>query len=230
MWPRTLLPLLLAACVAPLGPGRFDSAGAPVADRPPRAEVPRVEVEFPPHLARPTREEEERIVSAIGRLWSSEFTVYTKACRELVEIGEPATPYLGYFGDVQKELQPGQRVNVTRIALEPILGTLPGDRLAAALDSKYRAVRIAAAHVAGRRGMTDLTPALLRMLEDSDVADREAAVYALRSLHNRYFGYRASDPRETRDAAAALWRAWWDARARSEEPPAEGAAPAPAEG
>lgn len=190
-----------------------------MADRPPREDVPEVEVVFPEHLRRPDRAREQEILAAIGRLWSSEFTVYTNACRELVEAGEVAVPYLGYFGDVRKELQPGQTVNVTRIVVEPILRGLEPDRVEAALRSPYRPVRVAAAHVAGERGLVEVTPALLDLLDAHDVDDREAAVYGLRSLHNRYLGYRPDDPPARREAAATRWRAWWAERAAAADTP-----------
>jgi hypothetical protein len=209
---RVLLPALLCACAVPLQdrPGGRDE---PIlADRPLREGIPEVDVVFPDPLVRPERAREQEILAAIGRLWSNEFTVYTNACRQLVEAGELAVPYLGYFGDARKELQPGQTVDVTRIVLETILRDLPADRVEAALRSPYRPVRVSAAHVAGARGLVEVTPRLLDLLDADEEADREAAVYGLRSLHNRYFDYRPGDPPARREAAAARWRAWWAER------------------
>ncbi|MGQ0612289.1 MAG: HEAT repeat domain-containing protein [Planctomycetaceae bacterium] len=174
-----------------------------------------MEVIFPDHLERPDLGTEQEIVSAIARLWSRDFAVYTAACRQLVDSGETALPYLGYFGDVRKELLPGHSVSVTRVVLAPILARLSPDRVGVALASPYAPVRIAAAQAVAERGLVEHAPRLQRMLSDPQEATRSASIAALRALYNSYLDYRADDPPARRERAAAEWDRFL--RARAEE-------------
>jgi len=201
-----LLLAAVASCAAPLRGGGGTRGGATMAERPPVRGVPVVEVVFPPHLARPDHAAEQEIVAAIARLWSPDFAVYTAACRQLVAAGETAVPYLGYFGDVPKELLPGHRVSVSRVVLAPILAALPSDRVGHALASPYAPVRIAAARAAGERGLVEHAPTLVALLDDPGEPTRAAAIAALRTLYNAYFGYQADDLPARRREAAARWR------------------------
>ncbi len=189
-----------------------------MAQDPPVRGVPVLDVVFPLHLERPDLATEQEIVSAIARLWSSDFGVYTAACRQLVETGEPAVPYLGYFGDVSKELLPGHSVSVTRIVLAPILSRLPPPRLGTALASPYAPVRIAAARAVAERGLKEHAPQLQAMLRDPQEATRAAAIAALRALFNVYLGFRADDPPARREQAVREWAEFLQVQGEGAEP------------
>lgn len=197
---------LVAGCLAaPPGDGVTRGNALP----PPELHQKAPEVVFPEHLTRPPRDTEGEILELIARLWSPDFSTYADAARRLVAIGEPAVAYLGHFGDMEKEVSPGQRVAITRLVLEPILDGLPPANLGAALRSPYPVVRESAAAAAGRRRLSEQGPALLDLLEDEDLSVRRAANVSLRMLCNRFPDFRAEAPEAQRRAAAAKWRATW---------------------
>lgn len=161
------------------------------------------EVAIPQHQERPAPAVEETIARAIRALESPDFGDFSAAAKQLVALGEPALPYLGFAA---AQDGPGERIPITLCA---ILKTLPAPRLAPYLGSPYATVRAAAATTAGAQRMTELAPALTDLLEDADLDVRRAAVAALRRITNRFQGFRPDGPAEERALAVAKWRRMW---------------------
>lgn len=179
-----------------------------VATKPPEPSGEPPLVAFPEGLARPDPALEGAIVESIARLWSPELGVYAEAAKRLMAIGEPSVPYLGYYGDVEKEIVPGQRMSIARCVVDPILETLPPDLLSRHLRSPYRQVRASAAIAVGKRRLREHLPALLDLLEDPETLVRAAANTSLRMVTNRFLAFRADAPAPERAAAVARWRAY----------------------
>lgn len=149
---------------------------------------------------------EGEIIEAVARLWSADFAVYTEAGKSLLALGEQAIPYLGYYGDVKKELWPGQEMPIARCILDPIIESVPPERLPGYLKSPYRQVRASAAMSCGERRERSQVPLLLDLLEDPEPMVRAAANAALRMISNRFFDFRPDGPDHLRTAAIARWR------------------------
>ena len=164
------------------------------------------EVVFPVHLPRPRIGVEQSIIDAVARLWAGDVGTYARAGNELVVIGPEAVPYLGYFGEVKKEIAPGQYVNITGLVLEPILSKVEPEALDEFLSSPYPAVRLASARVAGESERKQHMDPLLALLDDERESVRRAAVASLRRLTRHFDGYRPGGSEQERNAAAQRWR------------------------
>ena len=199
----------LGACAVPASrPGP-----TPLATRPPSKEGSEREREMrevllPDGVVRPSLDEERKIVDAVARLWSNDLTTYSNAGHELVEAGVQAVPYLGYFGEVEKEVGPGHKVNITRIVLLLILAKVPPETLTSFLGSPYAAVRVAAAMVVGEEKLEAQVRHVIELLDDGQEEVRRAAIGALRRCANRFYGYRPSDLPENRAESVRRWREW----------------------
>jgi hypothetical protein len=198
------LGVVLAGCLSGLKRGSGREGGDP-ANRevpPPAGWVE--QVRFPAGLERPAPAREADIVAAVEDLVSEDFGHRTRGSRALLAYGESAIPYLG------------SRVNAADTVPDPdcphciivhaIMAKLPAARLAVHLDSPYAIVRIAAAGVAGERGLNELAPALALRLDDTELEVRRASVTALRRITRQFLGYRASDSDQKRAKAAEAWR------------------------
>ena len=163
-----------------------------------------VTVAIPDHLTRPEAGIELEIATAVRDLSSEHFGRASGGARRLVAIGEPAVPYLGVVGANNLEIE--QHI---QIVLRPILRATPALHVGVYLTSPYADVRIAASFICGEQQYTEHTAALVELLEDQDVAVRRAAISALRTLSNRYFGYRADSTESQRHKAIVRWRELW---------------------
>ncbi|MEE8105160.1 MAG: HEAT repeat domain-containing protein [Planctomycetota bacterium] len=201
----------LAGCTAA---GHRDESGLSIAGAPPsksggdRARELE-EVVFPVHLPRPEIGKEQFIIDAVARLWAEDIGTYARAGNDLVGIGPGAVPYLGYFGEVKKEVAPGQHVNITGLVLEPILAKVQPEELDEFLKSPYPAVRLASARVAGKSERKQHVDSLLVLLNDNRESVRRASVASLRRLTRHFVGYRPSGSDRERNDAANRWRVWW---------------------
>ncbi|MFQ5845239.1 MAG: HEAT repeat domain-containing protein, partial [Planctomycetota bacterium] len=198
-----------AGCLGPTGAGGMGRGPSAVDAGPPVRAGVTAQVEFPDHLEPPDDATAERILEAVADLWSQDLQVCTEAGMRLMEMGEVAVPYLGYFGPAQKRLRPGRRVRPSALLLPRLLRRVSDEHLAAALRSPYPSVRAAAAAVAGETGRRGMVEPLLEALDDPEPAVRRASVAALRRITKRFHGYRPGDPPQKRAPAVARWRAWW---------------------
>ena len=195
---------LLAGCLSGLKGGSKREGGDPASREipPPAGWVE--QVRFPDGMERPAPAREADIVAAVEDLISGDFGHRTRGSRALLAYGESAIPYLGSRVNAEGAVPDPDCSHC--IIVHAIMAKLSAARLAVHLDSPYAIVRIAAAEVAGERGMNELAPALALRLDDTELEARRASVTALRRITRRFLGYRASDSEQKRAKAAEAWR------------------------
>ena len=162
------------------------------------------DVAVPGDLAPLEPEARSRLGALVASLSSKDFAGYSTAAGALVELGERAVPYLGHMGEPPTRRDRAFRV--ITVILVPILMQVEPRRLGARFRSPYRAVRTAAATVVAERHLLDHAPELVRLLDDGQLAVRQAAIRALRVLYNQFYGYRPADRPEDRAAATRRWQ------------------------
>ncbi len=174
---------------------------------PPREFHPWSEAASPSWLGPPDPALREQIIDSTGRLSSGDFAEYARAARRLVEIGRPAIPVLGSFGDLGPE-EEGAR-GLARLVLAPIFARLPSPELGLWMEAPHATTRAAAARAAGLGPHPEHAHRLVDLLEDEDRGVRREAIVALRRLSKRFLGYRPDDSPERRAKAVDLWRKHW---------------------
>ena len=93
------------------------------------------------------------------------------------------------------------------VVLDNVFRDVPAGHIAAHLGSPYDVVRTAAADSAGVRRLAGQGPRLVDLLDDDDPHVRRAAIASLRTIYNRFFGYRPLDSAGRRSKPASEWRA-----------------------
>ena len=162
------------------------------------------EVRFADGLERPPALRESDIVEAVTDLSSSDFGHRTRGSRALLAYGEQSVAYLGHWVSIASDRPDPHCAHC--IVTRAILAKLTPARVRVYLRSPYPLARIAAAETAGERGMTDLAPALVPLLDDEDASVRRASVTALRRMTRAFLGYRANDPPQKRAKATRAWK------------------------
>jgi hypothetical protein len=160
------------------------------------------DVQFPAHLARLDEEEETFVAGACHALGGAHAD-YAGAASGLIELEEPVIPYVGHFGG----LHPVLRARVA-VVLKSVFRAMPAGHVALHLGSPYDVVRIAAADSVGDRRLAAQAPRLVELLEDDDSDVRRAAITSLRTIFNRFFGYRPLDSAGRRSEPVREWRAF----------------------
>ncbi|MHC4959514.1 MAG: HEAT repeat domain-containing protein [Planctomycetota bacterium] len=159
------------------------------------------DVAIPAHLAQLDEEEEHFVAGACEALRSGH-AAYAGAANGLIELKEPVIPYVGHYGD----LHPALRARVFVVLNHVFAGLEPGS-VALHLTSPYSVVRIAAADSVGARRLADNAARLVDLLDDADPDVRRAAIASLRTIYNRFYGYRPLDSARRRSRPVREWRA-----------------------
>ncbi|MHC4956157.1 MAG: HEAT repeat domain-containing protein [Planctomycetota bacterium] len=196
--------LVCAGCVTGMNQASSRNANRSRDRVPPPRQEWVAQVEFPADLERPTSLRESDIVDAVGDLNSAEFGHRTRGSRALLAYGEQSVPYLGHWVSIASDRPDPHCAHC--IVTRAILAKLPPSRVRVYLDSPYPLARIAAAETGGERGMEELAPVLVVLLDDENPGVRRASVTALRRMTRSFLGYRADDPPQKRAKAVRAWK------------------------
>ena len=85
-----------------------------------------------------------------------------------------------------------------------------GDKYVAELTHEDPAKRARAAAILGQLGRRDAVPGLIVRLRDEDREVRWSAVWSLRHLSGRHFGYEPRHDPATQTDAILRWQRWWE--------------------